>query len=358
MNAPASIAFTNSDPTSLFTCTPRAARRHVERTLQAGLVPFVKGSPGIGKSSIMKQIAEDWNLELIDHRISTAAPEDFTGLPRFNEDGTASFHPFADLFPIEGTPLPEGKDGWLLFLDEMNSAPKSVEAAAYKLVLDKMTGQHKLHERVLIAAAGNLATDKAIVNNQSTAMKSRLVHLQLEISHSEWLEDVAYAQNYDERIIAFLNFRPSYLMDFNPDTKDATFCCPRTWEFVNRLLGTNGVLNDEDACLLAGTITSGVAVEFVQFTKIYASMVSIDDIIADPNGVKVPTDNATKYAVVAHMMDKTDAENFSALVTYIERFDITFQILFFRSVMKRQPMLRSDPAFTKAMVKLSKYIHD
>jgi len=349
---------TTADVSNIFTCTPRQARRHIERTLQAGLVPFVQSSPGMGKSSIVRQIAEEWNLELIDHRISTAAPEDFTGLPRFLEDGTARFFPFADLFPIEGTPLPEGKDGWLLFLDEMNSAPKSVEAAAYKLVLDKMTGQHKLHDRVLIAAAGNLATDKAIVNNQSTAMKSRLVHLQMELNHKEWLEDVAYVQGYDERIIAFLNYRPNYLMDFDPDSKERTFCCPRTWEFVNRLLGAVGVLNDEDASLLAGTITSGVAVEFVQFTKVYASMVSIKDIVADPTGTKVPTDNATKYAVVSHMMEHVNKNNFSALVTYIERFDITFQILFFRSVMKRQPLLRSEPAFTSTMVKLSKYLND
>lgn len=346
-----------TDVSNLFTCTPRRVRKHVERTLQAGLVPFVKSSPGMGKSSIMKQIANDWNLQLIDFRLSTAAPEDMTGLPRFMEDGTARFFPFSDLFPIEGTQLPEGKDGWLLFLDEMNSAPKSVEAAAYKLVLDRMTGVFPLHERVLIAAAGNLAGDKAIVNKQSTAMKSRVVHLQMELSHDEWLHDVAYAQNYDERIIAYLNYRPNNLMDFNPDSKEETFCCPRTWEFVNRLLGAVGVLDDEDASLLAGTITSGVAVDFVQFTKVYASMVTVQDIVRDPNGVKVPTDNATKYAVVSHMMDKADKDNFPALTTYIERFDLTFQILFFRSVMARQPQLRSTPEFAEVMVKMSQYLH-
>jgi hypothetical protein len=347
-----------TEVSNIFTCTPRQIRRHAERVLQAGRVPFVKSSPGLGKSSIMKQIADDWNLQLIDFRLSTAAPEDMTGLPRFMEDGTCRFFPFSDLFPIEGTPLPEGKDGWLLFLDEMNSAPKSVEAAAYKLVLDRKTGVFPLHERVLIAAAGNLSSDKAIVNNQSTAMKSRLVHLRMEPSFKEWLEDVAYTNGYDERIIAFLNYRPSYLMDFDPDSKDETFCCPRTWEFVNDLLGAMGSLNDEDASLLAGTITSGVAVEFVQFTKVYDSMVSIKDIIADPKGVKVPTDNATRFAVVSHMMENANKSNFADLVTYIERFDYTFQVLFFKSVMKRQPMLQSDPAFTSSMVRLSKYIHD
>ena len=352
MNAHSTVQVSN-----IFSSTPRRIRRHVERTLQAGLVPFIKSSPGMGKSSIVKQIADDWNLQLIDLRLSTAAPEDMTGLPRFMEDGTCRFFPFSDLFPIEGTPLPEGKDGWLLFLDEMNSAPKSVEAAAYKLVLDRMTGMHKLHERVLIAAAGNLETDKAIVNKQSTAMKSRVVHLKMELSHDEWLHDVAYAQNYDERIIAYLNYKTGNLMNFDPDSKEETFDCPRTWEFVNRLLGTVGVLDDEDASLLAGTISSGTAVDFVQFTKVYATMVNVVDIVRDPLGVAVPTDNATKYAVVSHMMDKADKDNFPALTKYIERFDLTFKILFFRSVLTRQPQLRNTPEFGEVMVKMSQYLH-
>lgn len=356
MNAHSTIT---SSTANLYKCSPRQIRRHAERVLLAGRVPFVKSSPGMGKSSIFKQIAEDWNLQLIDWRASTAAPEDLTGLPRFMEDGTARFFPFADLFPIEGTKLPEGKDGWLLFADEFNSAPKSVEAAAYKLFLDRMVGQHKLHDRVLLAAAGNLGTDKAIVNPQSSAMKSRFIHLEMEISHKEWLEDVAYAQGYDERIIAFLNYKPDFLMDFNPDSKELTFCCPRTWEFVNDLLTAgSGTLTDEDASLLAGTITSGVAVNFVQFTKVYASMVTIAKIVADPTGTDVPTDNATRYAVVSHMMEKANKQNFSALGTYINRFDLTFQILFFRGVMRRQPMLRSEPTFTSAMINLAKYLND
>ena len=49
--------------------------------LQAGLVPMIAGSPGIGKSDVVRAIAEQFNLYVIDHRLSTSDPTDKSGLP-------------------------------------------------------------------------------------------------------------------------------------------------------------------------------------------------------------------------------------------------------------------------------------
>ena len=213
--------------TNIYSSRPRQIRRNVERCFNAGLVPFVKSSPGIGKSSIMRAIAKDYNLELIDIRLSMCDPTDLNGLPTFDhETGRAKFMPF-DMFPVLGTPLPKGKNGWLMFFDEFNSAPKSIQAASYKIILDHMVGMNTLHENVFKAAAGNLSTDRAIVNPLSTAMQSRVIHMQMEANFEDWLRDVALPQGYDSRITAFLSMYPSRLMDFRPDHEDNTFCCPR-----------------------------------------------------------------------------------------------------------------------------------
>jgi hypothetical protein len=310
----------------------------------------------MGKSSIFKSIADELNLALVDHRLSTSEPTDLSGLPQF-ENGKARFAPFEELFPIESTPLPKGKQGWLIFLDEFNSASKAVQAASYKLILDRMVGQHRLHERVVIGAAGNLDTDRAIVNPISTAMQSRVVHLEMELSFREWLEDVALKEGYDSRIIAYLSQYESRLMDFRPDHNESTFCCPRTWEFMNRLIQDQEV-TEEDATLYAGTITSGVAVDFIQFTKVFKNLVTIKQILADPEGCFVPTDNSTKWATIAHMMEKVTEANFGDLAIYANRFDLTFRILFFRSALVRQPELRQHPAFAKAMSELGRYIYN
>jgi hypothetical protein len=342
-----------------YRASPRQLRTYITDCLYAGLVPFVTASPGVGKSSIMKLVAQDLNLKVIDHRLSTSAPEDLTGLPRFNEN-SAEFVPFADLFPLDGHALPKGKDGWMLFLDEFNSAAKSVQAAAYKLVLDRMVGQYKLHPNCVLTAAGNLATDRAIVNQLSTAMQSRVIHLELEVNFEEWLHDVAFKENYDARIIGFLSQFPSKLMDFDPSHSEKTFACPRTWEFVNNLCklpNWQGDLTDK-APVLTGAITSGIATEFITFSKIWKELVKIDQVVKDPKNTPIPASPSSKWATIAHLMDHINLLNFDEVCTYVNRddFGISFRILFFRSVMVRHPDLRTHPAFAKAISELSKYL--
>lgn len=346
---------------NIYKCKPRQARRFIIQCLEAGLVPYLRSSPGMGKSSIIKSIAQDFEFHLIDHRLSTSEPTDMTGLPKFNGEG-AHFAPFTEIFPIQSTPLPKGKRAWMIFLDEFNAAKRDVQAAAYKLILDKMVGQHPLHSQALICAAGNLDTDRAIVNPLSTAMQSRVIHLEMEVDLDDWLRDVAIKYNYDSRIIAFLSAYPSKLMDFKPDHHDRTFCCPRTWEFVNRLVkdpeGNSREITDEVGILLAGAITSGVAMEFVKFTQVYQHMISTREICANPKTCRMPNELNLKWAVITQMMDQVTDKNFKDLRTYADRFDLSFRILFYRSVLIRHPELRTHPEFGPATNDLNKYLNE
>ena len=74
---------------SIYTMTPSKVRASVIRCLDKGLVPFIQSSPGMGKSAIVKQIAKDFKLKLIDVRLSTLEPVDLSGLPTFDMDGKA-----------------------------------------------------------------------------------------------------------------------------------------------------------------------------------------------------------------------------------------------------------------------------
>lgn len=338
-----------------FQCTPRQVRKFAIEAILAGLVPYVQSHPGMGKSAIFHSIAEEARWAMIDHRLSTSTPEDMTGLPRFVGD-SAVFAPFTELFPIAGMEPPQGKVGWMLFLDEFSSASRSVQAASYKLILDRMVGQKKLHEDVVVVAAGNLESSRAIVNPLSTAMQSRLVHLEMVIDFDEWLEDVALPQRYDSRIIGYLSRYPSKLMDFSPEHSNKTFCCPRTWEFVNRLI-KGRTLIDDSALLLAGTITAGVALDFVQFTRAYQDLISMREILRDPAGCRLPEETAVKWATVTHMMEHVTVDNFGDLAEYANRFTSDFRILFFRSVMIQKEELRQHPAYIKAKTELAKYLY-
>ena len=346
---------------TVYTVTPRMAHEFIVDCLLAGLVPFVQGSPGIGKSSIMRNVSQEFGLHMIDHRLSTSGPEDLTGLPQF-KDGKARFAPFEELFPLADAPLPRAEDGselngWMIFFDEMNAATKPVQAASYKVILDKMIGQHRLHPRAVITAAGNLSTDRAIVNSLSTAMQSRLVHIILQHSFSDWLQDVALKEKYDPRIVAYLSYKEGSLLDFRPDHQENTFCCPRTWEFMNRLIKDKPV-EDRKIALYAGTITSGVAVDFVQFTKVFGGLPNIRDVINDPEHLLIPAEPPARYATITHLLDNVSDKNLDKVAIFINRFSAEFRVLFYRGIKIRRPDWIQHPVFIKALVELDKYLND
>jgi len=348
---------------TVFQCTPRETKRLIIEAMLADLVPFVQSSPGIGKSSIARGISREFGMKLLDERLSTREPVDLSGFAMKNEQGTrARYMPLEDFVPLQGfDEIPkdengEDYEGWLLFFDEFNSAPRSVQAAAYKLILDREVGRHKVHSKVKMLCAGNLATDRAITNNFGTAMQSRLVHIEMRHDFAEWMEDVALPNNYDPRIIAFLSQWPNKLMDFRPDHQEKTFACPRTWEFVNKFVKGKEV-TDERAKFLAGTITSGIAMEFNQFCKVWKELVTVKEILADPANCRVPEDPNIQWATIGSMLDQIEDKIFDKLTTYVNRFDMGFKVLFYRSVMVRQPTLRNHKAFMKGMAELSDYLN-
>lgn len=340
---------------SIMELSPSQTKKALIKCFKARLVPFLQSSPGMGKSSLVKEIAKEWNLELVDLRLSTMEPTDLTGLPHF-ENGRAVFEPYA-MFPLEDTPIPEGKDGWLLFLDEFNAAPKATQAAAYRLVLDREVGQHKLHPNCIVAAAGNLMSDNAITTRLSTAMLSRVIHIHMKPSFKDWLENVALPEDYDERVIAYLSMYKDKLMQFDPEREDETFCAPRTWEFCNRLIKGIPELSVEDQILLSGTITPDIATEFVQFTRVYQKLVTIDKLKAKPEQ-DVPEELGLRYATLVHMMLNVDDKSIDVVAPYVSKFDSPMRIMFLRSLMKKNASLLKNQKVKEMWNREAKYIYE
>lgn len=322
---------------------PNAAAM-IEVYLQCGLVPFLHGSPGIGKTEIVHQIAKKYNLKLIDERLSQCDPLDMKGM--LARDGQkAGFLPF-DTYPVEGDEIPEGYAGWLLFLDEANSAPQAVQAAAYKLILDRLIGQRRLHKNVAIVAAGNLVTDGAIVEEMSTALQSRLVHIEVVFDSRVWL-DWAAANGIDRRITSYGNFRPDNLFNFQPDHSDKTFACPRTWTFVDRLLKKGHDAHPSFIPLTCGAIGDGVGTEFTAFTKIEKDLPKVQAIELNPTGIAVPEEPSVLWMLCGAISEAMNEKNCDPLMKYVDRLPQEFQVVAVREAARRQPKLNDFPPFLK-----------
>lgn len=313
----------------------------ISNYLLCGLVPMIEGSPGIGKSAIVKQIADKYGLKIIDLRLSQSEPTDFMGFPRIGAN-KAGYVPM-ETFPVEGDPIPTGYNGWLIFLDEFNGGELSVQKASYKLILDRMVGIHHLHKNVAIVAAGNKETDNAAVEPMNTALQSRLVHLEIGPDAKEW-SDWASANGVDHRIVDYINFKAEALYTFSPTHTDKTYACPRTWEFVNRILSKTEEGNPIRLPMIAGAVSEGVAREFLTYMDIYKDLPKISQIEANPEGMRVPEEPSILFALTGSIASNASKTNLDSLIKFVKRLPVEFQVICLRQVVRRNKELIATPA--------------
>ena len=322
--------------------SPSQLIKQLTVALKANLVPYIHGSPAVGKSAITQAVADKFKLKLIDIRLADYDPTDITGFPIIDpETGLARHVPF-DTFPTENTPIPEGYKGWLVLFDEFSSAPRAVQAATYKVILDRMVGQYKLHKKCFLIAAGNREDDNAIVVPMSTALISRFCHFYLTPDLTEW-KDWAASQGLDHRINAYLGFRPEHLYTFKPELTEA-YASPRTWEMVSRVIqGETDISAFSET--LAGLIGEGVSLEFKTFIKICSDIPPLEDILADPEGVPLKDDLSVKWALMGTVTYNITEDTQEATYKFLNRLSADLRVVAMREINLRHPQLRQTQAF-------------
>lgn len=335
------------------------AKQLVIDCLRAHITPQLISSPGVGKSAILKQIAEQLNLKVIDIRLTEYDPTELNGYPFIlnpNDppEKVKAGHVPMNTFPVEGDKIPinpkTGKQykGWLIILDEFPSAALSVQAAAYKITLDRMVGSHRLHRSAFVVTAGNKASDKAIVNRLSTAQQSRLATLVIKVCQETWLI-WAEKVNIDYRVRSFIRFKPEMIHKFDPNHADLTFPCPRTWEFISRLAIANKwtTIKYEKKPLLAGVVGHGAAQMFYSFCEIYNDMPKINEILKDPEGCTLRNEISVQHAAAGLVGHHINKDNANTLVKFLFRLPADLQTITLRNAIARDDKLRESTAILK-----------
>lgn len=222
---------------------------------------MIWGSPGCGKSSIVKQCAKDLGIDFIDARLPQMEPCDIKGLPVPDKENHVM-----NWF-INGM-WPRGKDTkGILFLDELSACDKSIAVAAYELILDRRLGKlYSIPDGWMIVAAGNTITDRAVANTMSSALANRFLHLELETEASTWYE-YAVSHNIHPSVIGYIKWRPSHLFSMDKQNLERGWPSPRAWENVSKMCH---VCKDENILrkLVYGLVGNAVGVEFMEFFKL------------------------------------------------------------------------------------------
>ena len=230
---------------------------------------FIWGAPGIGKSSIVEQFAEDVGLPCVSLLGSQLAPEDIIGVPQI-VNGRSVFCP---------PRMIAREEPYCLFLDELNACSQEVQKAFYSLILERRIGEYRLPEGSVVIGAGNRSQDNAITRPLSSALLNRMFHVELNVSSRLWLEWAA-ANGIHRYVYDYICARPDQLWA-RPSKTEEPFSTPRSWHMLSDAITSYGdSITEEQLSVLAnGCLTASHATQFVAFVRQVRQQISITQII-------------------------------------------------------------------------------
>jgi len=243
----------------------------VNKLIVQKLPVFIWGAPGIGKSSIVKAIAQEQELEFLDLRLSLLDPTDLKGIPFFNAETNEGVWAKPSFLPSD----PDSKG--ILFLDEINTAPPAVQASAYQLILDRKVGEYELPEGWSIIAAGNRENDRGIVYKMPPPLANRFVHFEMEVDFDDW-KAWAYSAKIDASIIGFLAYDKSMLFTFDATSNEKSFATPRSWEYVDSIV-KSGIDGDLILDCISGAVGREAAIGYISFKKVMKELPDLDTVL-------------------------------------------------------------------------------
>ena len=308
----------------------------IRTAFAARISVMIYGPAGVGKSSVVAQVAEAEKLTVIDKRASQMDPTDTLGIPSNDGNGRTKW--------LRPSWLPESGAG-IIFLDELPNAPVTVQSALYQLVLDRRLGDYVLPEAWHVVAAGNRACDRAAVTELSGPLRSRFWQVELAADLDE-VRTFGLGKGWRIEVLAFLAFRPELLQSFDPKTNPRAFPNPRSWEFVSRVLWAldpTGAGVTADALLteqLAGLVGDGAGAELSAFLQVWSELPDPGQILLDPAGAPVPTKPAARWAICGALAAVTTSQNFRQVALYGDRLPAEFAAVLVRDVIARRPDVR------------------
>ena len=262
---------------------------------------MIWGPPGVGKSELVAQVARSNKVPLIDLRLSQMEPSDLRGIP-FRVDNLVEWA-VPRMLPNAERHGPSG----ILFLDEITSAAPTVSAAAYQLILDRCLGEYQIPDGWVIFAAGNRQGDRGVTYTMPTPLANRFTHYSFDVNLDDWVV-WAHESGVDERVIAFLRFRPELLFDFDPSTDPVAFPTPRSWEFAHRALKKFEQNRDVLADALKGCVGDAAGIELGAFI---ANLQNLPDLDAIMRGEQVPVPDSIdlQYALATALVTRAVTES-------------------------------------------------
>ena len=295
---------------------------------------MVWGAPGVGKSDVINNVGHERYGRVWDVRLPLLDQIDLRGYPVVKDDVTV-------WLPPDFLPKPQDGPG-ILFLDEINAAPPSVQASAYQLILNRRVGEYVLPDDVRIIAAGNRRQDKAVTHKMPSPLRSRfLTHITLDVDLDAWIQ-WGMANDIHPDVLGFVKQsygsqasteRPEWpLFDFSQTDVDESFPTPRTWTFVSKLMGVSDPSLKWE--LIAGTIGKATSDQFSIFISTLRDLPSVDEVLI--HGRIPQLDRVDhKFAYVMRLATQANVSDLANVIKYANSLGSEFGVLLIKSIGER-----------------------
>ena len=200
------------------------------------------GPPGIGKTAIMEQVAEECGVGLVAYTITHHTRQSAIGLPMIREKNyggktySVTEYTMSEIIASVYDCMEEtGKAEGILFIDEINCVSETLAPAMLQFLQCKTFGSHQVPEGWVIAAAGNPPGYNKSVREFDVVTLDRVRLLTVEENLSVWKE-FARKTGIHESVLSFLEIKPQDFYRMEAYEEGKYFVTARGWEDLSRML--------------------------------------------------------------------------------------------------------------------------
>ena len=203
---------------------------------------FLMGPPGIGKTAIVRQVAEELGIGLVSYSITHHTRQSALGLPKIvhktyegNEYDVSEYTMSEIISSVYDVMSETGLKEGILFLDEVNCASETLTPSMLQFLQFKTFGKHKVPEGWIIVTAGNPVEYNRNAKEFDVVIWDRLKRIDIDPDLEAW-KTYSYSTGIHASVVTYLEARRSSFYRIEETALGKRFVTARGWTDLSRII--------------------------------------------------------------------------------------------------------------------------